>query len=45
MGKGTGLGLAVVYGLVVEMGGRIEVDNQDGAVFTIFFPADHAPHP
>lgn len=45
MGKGTGLGLAVVYGLVVEMGGRIEVENQDGAVFTIFFPADHAPHP
>ncbi|MGE4290569.1 MAG: DUF3365 domain-containing protein [Desulfovibrio sp.] len=43
MGKGTGLGLAVVYGLVVEMGGRIEVENRDGAVFTIHLPGEARP--
>lgn len=43
MGKGTGLGLAVVYGLVVEMGGRIEVENDEGAIFTIHLPGDIEP--
>ena len=38
VGQGTGLGLAVVYGLVHEMGGAIEVMNRGGAVFTIRFP-------
>jgi signal transduction histidine kinase len=36
--KGTGLGLAVVYGLVRDMGGSIAVENRGGAVFTLNLP-------
>jgi len=36
-GKGTGLGLAVVYTLVEEMGGEIRVRNDNGAVFEVLF--------
>lgn len=39
VGRGTGLGLSVVYGLVKDMGGRIDVQNRNGAVFTITFKA------
>jgi C4-dicarboxylate-specific signal transduction histidine kinase len=36
--KGSGLGLAVVYGLARDMGGTITVENQGGAVFTLSLP-------
>ncbi len=39
VGQGTGMGLAVVYGLTKELKARIEVENQNGAVFNIYLPS------
>ncbi|MEP1328163.1 ATP-binding protein [Pseudophaeobacter sp.] len=45
LGKGSGLGLVVVAGLVEEMEGRIEVDSApgEGARFTVYLPSTSQP--
>ncbi len=45
VGKGTGLGLSVSYGIIKNLGGRIEVNSKpgEGSTFTIILPLKKEP--
>jgi signal transduction histidine kinase len=46
VGEGSGLGLAVTYGIVADHGGRVNVETEwgRGSVFTVVLPAGDTRH-
>jgi two-component system, cell cycle sensor histidine kinase and response regulator CckA len=47
MGRGTGLGLAVAYGIITDHRGWMEVESApgEGTVFSVYLPSASAAHP
>src|SRR5690606_23638238 len=47
VGQGTGLGLAVVYGIVMASGGHVEASSKlgEGSTFRVYLPRIDEPNP
>lgn len=45
LGKGTGLGLATVYGIIKQSGGYVAVDSEKGkgSIFSVYMPKKSVP--
>lgn len=45
VGKGTGLGLSMIYGLVVQLGGRLQLESEvgKGTTATLWLPVASSP--
>ncbi len=47
IGKGTGMGLPVVHGIVKSHGGAVTVESEEGkgSLFTVYLPISHTAYP